>query len=201
MQRRSSADSGGDSRCPPRTVLPSGSHTVMNTFEELFDIVDVDDHVIGQRPRSEVHRLRLLHRAVHVFLFRPDGTLLVHKRSANKEEFPSLWTSSCSGHVSAGETYDASAPRELFEELGISASLTRLMNFAACEDTSFEFTVLYASESSDPLTPDAGEISEVRWMSPPDVAEWMKATPGDFSPAFRVLFQWFLEHGSQWNSP
>ena len=172
----------------------------MSPTEELFDIVDNDDCVIDQRRRSEVHRLRLLHRAVHVFLFRPDGVLLIHKRSANKEEFPSVWTSSCSGHVSAGECYDDSATRELFEELGISAPLTRLTKFAACEDTSCEFTVLYAAKSSDRLTPDAGEISEVRWLSLSDVAEWMKATPDDFSPAFRLLFGWFLEHGSQTSS-
>ncbi|HQX53770.1 MAG TPA: NUDIX domain-containing protein, partial [Planctomycetaceae bacterium] len=29
----------------------------------------------------------------------------------------SVWTSSCSGHVSSGEDYDETAPRELLEEL------------------------------------------------------------------------------------
>ena len=173
----------------------------MNPSEELFDIVDSTDHVIGQRPRSEVHRLRLLHRAVHVFLFRPDGKLLIHKRSANKEEFPSVWTSSCSGHVSAGETYDESAPRELFEELGISAPVMRLKRIDACRDTSFEFSVLYTSESNGTLTPDASEISEVRWMRPADIAEWIDKAPDDFSPVFRLLFGWFLEHGSRGSSP
>ena len=135
------------------------------------------------------------------FFFRPDGTLLIHKRSANKEEFPSVWTSSCSGHVSAGETYDGSAPRELYEELGISAPLTQWMKFAACEHTSLEFTVLYAAECNDTLRPDPVEISEVRWMSPADIAKWMDRTPVDFSPAFRLLFGWFLEHGSRESSP
>ncbi len=164
--------------------------------EELFDVVDCDDHVIRQSPRSEVHRLRLLHRAIHVFLFRSDGILLIHKRSANKEEFPSVWTSSCSGHVSAHESYDESAPRELVEELGISAPLIRLQKFDACEDSSFEFTVLYMTNSNDAVHPDSDEISELRWMTPHAVAAWMDRSPGEFSPAFRLLFKWFVEHGS-----
>ena len=34
--------------------------------EEMFDVVNERDEVIGQQTRSEVHRLGLMHRAVHV---------------------------------------------------------------------------------------------------------------------------------------
>ena len=91
---------------------------------------------MAKLPRSEVHRRKLRHRAVHVFLFRQDECLLIHKRADSKEEFPSVWTSSCSGHVSAGEDYDATAVRELFEELGIESAVERLQKFSACDDTS-----------------------------------------------------------------
>ena len=37
--------------------------------DELFDIVDSQDRVIGQRYRSEVHQLGLRHRSVHLFAF------------------------------------------------------------------------------------------------------------------------------------
>ncbi len=172
--------------------------------EELFDVVDPDDRVVRQLPRSEVHRARLLHRAVHVFVFRSDGKLLLHLRSARKEEFPSVWTSSASGHVGAGETYDDSAPRELFEELGLKARLVPLQKFAAGPDTSYEFTVLYQAHSDAPIRVDSQEISEHRWLEPSAIAEWIARTPGDFSPAFRRLFSWFLQCGSKsgiWNAP
>ena len=35
--------------------------------EEIFDVVDQDDRVIGQAPRSEVHAQNLLHRAALQF--------------------------------------------------------------------------------------------------------------------------------------
>jgi isopentenyl-diphosphate delta-isomerase type 1 len=164
----------------------------MSVSEELFDVVDGHDDVIGIRTRSEVHRLKLLHRAVHVFLFRPDGMMLIHQRSPTKEEFPSVWTSSCSGHVSSGETYDETAPRELFEELGIQAAVKRLQKFPACEDTSFEFTVLYHTESADPVRPDPDEITDIRWLPPDRIAAWIQSAPEDFSPAFRLLFAWYI---------
>lgn len=160
--------------------------------EELFDVVDEDDQVVDQLARSEVHRRKLRHRAVHVFLFRQDGCLLIHKRADTKEEFPSVWTSSCSGHVSAGEDYDATAVRELLEELGVDSAVERLQKFAACDDTSQEITILYRCCSSAAVTPDAGEIDAVQWMQLDAIQTWMARSPDDFSPAFRLLFGWYL---------
>ena len=78
-----------------------------------------EDRVIRQERRSVVHAQGLLHRAVHIFVFNSRGQLLVQRRSASKDEFPLTYTSSASGHVGAGETYDACAPRELTEEIGL----------------------------------------------------------------------------------
>ena len=162
--------------------------------EECFDVVDENDVVIDQLTRSEVHRRKLRHRAVHVFLFRSDGAMLIHKRSDLKEEFPSVWTSSCSGHVSAGEDYDITAVRELQEELGVESVVERLRKFAACPDTSHEFTTLYRCVSDAVVTPDPGEIAAIKWMSVEQIRFWMDQLPDDFSPAFCLLFRWFLKN-------
>lgn len=158
---------------------------------EEFDVVDENDHVLGRLPRSEVHSRGLRHRAVHVFVFRSDGKLLVHLRSPDKEESPGVWTSSACGHVSAGESYDEAARRELSEELGLQSPLRFLQKFSACPDTSQEFTMLYATLSDDPVTVDAAEISAVQWMTVAEIGHWLYRSPEDFSPAFRLLFQWY----------
>ena len=130
--------------------------------EELFDVVDENDVVLRQMPRSQVHAEKLIHRAVHIFVFRSDGRLLIHKRTNDKEEFPGVWTSSASGHVSAGETYDDTAPRELLEELGLRAELVRLHKFAPCEETCREHTVLYETVCDDPNRPrDVSLVGDV----------------------------------------
>lgn len=157
-------------------------------MEEQFDVVDENDCVLGQLPRSEVHRRKLRHRAVHVFLFRSDGRMLIHLRSGSKVEFPSVWTSSASGHVSAGESYDETAPRELLEELGVRAELNAARKFAACADTCHEFTWLYTAESDDEVAPDPGEIADTRWLTPDEISAELNESPKKFSPAFRLLF-------------
>ena len=87
--------------------------------EEIFDVVNERDEVIGQATRQEVHRLGLLHRAVHVLVFNSSGQVFLQKRSLKKDRQPGVWDSSASGHVDRGEDYDACAARELREEIGL----------------------------------------------------------------------------------
>src|SRR2546425_9138230 len=90
--------------------------------EEIFDVVNEQDEVIGRQSRSEVHRLGLQHRAVHVLVFNARGQVFLQKRSLTKDRQPGLWDSSASGHLAFGEDYDACAVRELREELGLELS-------------------------------------------------------------------------------
>ncbi len=164
--------------------------------EEIFDVCDAQDHVIGQATRSDVHARGLLHRAVHIWVFRSDGRLLIHLRSATKDEFPGCYTSSASGHVDAGETYDAAAARELGEELGIAAPLKWLVQLPAGTETANEHTVLYRCETDAAVTPDPGEIDRIEWRTVNEIAAMIDRSPDQFTPPFRSLFAWYRELGS-----
>jgi len=109
--------------------------------EEIFDVVDPNDQVIGQQSRSEVHRLGLRHRAIHLLVFNAKGELFLQKRSMKKDCFPGTWDSSVSGHVDTGEEYDACALREPREEIGLELAAVpeRLFKIDACEATGQEF--------------------------------------------------------------
>ncbi|MFK7819501.1 MAG: NUDIX domain-containing protein [Planctomycetaceae bacterium] len=159
--------------------------------DELFDVVDENDTVLCQLPRPVVHKEKRMHRAVHIFVFRSAGKMLIHKRTKTKEEFPDVWTASASGHVSAGEDYDIAAPRELCEELGVTTSLTRLHKFSPCPDTCNEHTVLYRTTSDEPLSVDENEIAAVEFLTLSEIHAKIERTPEAFSPAFRLLFRWF----------
>jgi isopentenyldiphosphate isomerase len=56
--------------------------------EEIFDIVNERDEVIGRLPRSQVHREGRKHRAVHVLVFNARGEIFLQKRSMAKDTFP-----------------------------------------------------------------------------------------------------------------
>lgn len=160
--------------------------------EEAFDVCDEQDRVIGRALRSEVHARGLLHRAVHIWVNRSDGALLIHRRSAAKDEFPLRYTSSASGHVDAGESYDAAAVRELREELGVELPLTYVTKIRGGPETANEHTVLYRGLSDGPFSPDPHEIECIEWRTVDEITKGIVFHPDDFTPPFRVLFAWFL---------
>ena len=93
--------------------------------EEIFDVVNERDEVIGQAPRREVHARGLRHRAVHVLVFNDRGEVFLQKRSQLKDTAKGKWDSSSSGHLETGEAYDACAVRELREEIGLTVASRR----------------------------------------------------------------------------
>ena len=158
--------------------------------EELFDVVNGRDEVIGQQPRSAVHRLGLLHRAVHVLVFNAAGQVFLQKRSRKKDRQPGLWDSSASGHVDAGEDYDACAARELREEIGLrlNGAPERLFKLAACAETDQEHVWVYRCEAEGPFRLHPEEIETGGWFTPEEVTRWMAERPEEFASALLVIW-------------
>lgn len=159
--------------------------------EEIFDIVNDRDEVIGQLPRRIVHRDGHMHRAIHVLVFGADGRVFLQKRSMSKDTFPGAWDSSASGHVDSGEDYDACAIRELREEIGliVNAAPRRLFKITACEETGHEFVWVYRLESNGPFTLHPEEIERGEWFAPAELTEWIAKKPQDFAASFIKIWK------------
>src|SRR3974390_3521401 len=117
--------------------------------EDIFDVVNERDEVIGRAPRKEVHARGLWHRAVHVLVFNARGEVFLQKRSMLKDTAKGQWDSSSSGHLDSGEEYDACAVRELREEIGLCLAqpLGRLFKIDAPVETGWEVCWVYRCES------------------------------------------------------
>jgi isopentenyldiphosphate isomerase len=86
---------------------------------ELFQVVDADDRPVAVRTRADCHAdSGLIHRSVFVVIDTGAG-ILFQQRGLTKDTYPGFWCLSCAGHVSAGESYDEAAQRELAEEVGV----------------------------------------------------------------------------------
>ncbi|MEU2543680.1 NUDIX hydrolase [Streptomyces iakyrus] len=92
----------------------------MSAADEILDIVDEHDQVIGQSPRGEVYARGLRHRCVFIQARDAEGRIFVHRRTPTKLVFPSLYDMFVGGVVGAGESYATAALREAEEELGVS---------------------------------------------------------------------------------
>jgi isopentenyl-diphosphate Delta-isomerase len=167
--------------------------------EEFFDVVNERDEVIGRASRREVHARDLLHRAIHVLVFNGRGEVFLQKRSLTKDTAPGLWDSSTSGHLDAGEDYDAAAVRELREEIGlvVAACPARLMRIAACAETDWEFLWVYQCASEGPFTLHPEEIERGDWFAPARVTRWLAEQPGEFASAFRLIWGRYVNAGGR----
>ncbi|MGO8675208.1 MAG: NUDIX hydrolase [Limisphaerales bacterium] len=171
--------------------------------EEIFDVVNERDEVVGRAPRSEVHRLGLMHRATHVLVFNSRGEVFLQKRSLKKDRQPGLWDSSSSGHVSSGEDYDACAARELEEELGWKATepLKRLFKLAASPQTDQEHLWVYRCEAEGPFRLDPEEIERGGWFAPEAVTRWVAERPEEIAGGLAVIWQTILKRNKGGGNP
>ena len=174
----------------------SGSSSALAS-EEVFDVVNAEDEVIGAEKRSVVHRKKLMHRAIHIFVFNSAGQLYLQKRSMLKDSARGKWVSSCSGHVDSGEDYDSAATRELFEELGLKEpdGFERVFKESPCEQTGQEFVWVYHCKAEGPFALDPKESSEGRWITIDKLEEWIRLHPRDFAWSFVHLWQKYVERG------
>jgi uncharacterized protein YhfF/isopentenyldiphosphate isomerase len=130
--------------------------------EELLDIVDEHDRVIGTAPRGEAYARRLRHRCVFVFVRDGQDRIFVHRRAPGKLIFPSRYDMFVGGVVGAGESYDDAALREASEELGVSglARPVPLLSFLYEGEAGHTWwSRVYEVRCDLPVSPQAEEIA------------------------------------------
>lgn len=141
-----------------------------DNLNEVFDIVDINDNVIGQATRKECNSdPELIHRAIFVLIFNDQNELLWQKRSHTKDVDPGKWVTSVSGHVNAGESYEESAVREVGEELGTDVSLAFLGKFLYRYRNESEYSAVFRASSNGPFRCNSDEISAIRFMTIEDI--------------------------------
>ncbi|MER5942609.1 NUDIX domain-containing protein [Streptomyces sp. NPDC001928] len=135
----------------------------MSSADEILDIVDEQDRVIGRSPRGEAYAKGLRHRCVFIEARDAQGRLFVHRRTPTKLVFPSRYDMFVGGVVGAGESYDDAALREAEEELGVSG-LPRpsyLFKFLYEDGTGQTWwSAVYEVRCELPVSP---QVEEVAW--------------------------------------
>jgi len=133
--------------------------------DDIFEIVDENDRVIGTAARSDCHgNPALVHRVAHVLVFDPEGRLLLQKRSRHKDIQPGKWDTSVGGHLDPGEDYLQAARREMAEELGISGvPLTFLFTSQIRNEIESEKVATYLATYAGTVRFAADEIEGVRF--------------------------------------
>jgi isopentenyl-diphosphate delta-isomerase len=163
------------------TAIPADSGVSTDNPDELFDLVDERDVVIGTVRRGDAHRdPALIHRSVQILVLDGSGRILLQLRSARKDLFPGYYCASASGHVMSGETYDATASREIVEELGVAPPLRGLGVTLVRSAYETEMTALFLARHDGPFNFHPTETDGGRFFTLEELRatrDWLPMTP------------------------
>jgi isopentenyl-diphosphate delta-isomerase len=163
-------------------------------LSERVILVDRDDRPVGTAGKLQAHRDGALHRAFSVFVFRPDGALLLQRRAWDKYHSAGLWSNACCSHPRPGEAIGVAARRRLDEEMGVRCDVVSAFSFVYRADVGgglieHEYDHVFVGTWSGVPRPDPAEVAEWRWASPEAVGQALLAGPHRFTPWFRIAFR------------
>lgn len=150
--------------------------------DELLDLVDENDQVIGTILRSKsmlVHREgKGFLRAAELFIRSKEVKLWIPRRSLKKTIAPGGLDYSASGHVASGESYEQSAIREIKEELNLDVDPKQLKLMHVFPPTGDEpkfFRAVYIYESDEVPNFNREDFTEYYWLSPKELLAKLEA--------------------------
>jgi len=155
--------------------------------QELLDIVNEKDEVIGQDTKENKFRKSLISRTVTIFILDDNKKLLIVLRSPEKRSFPNRYDAAVCGNVKTDESYEDAAKRELMEELSIDCDLEflgKIFNeFKEDEKTIKYFTGVFLGHFSGEVKL-SDELVELKRLSVEEVEELINKNKDQFTPGF-----------------
>lgn len=160
-------------------------------MQELVDVVDENDKIIGQEYKQTCHEKRLWHRGAATLIFKDSDCkeLLLQKRSKTKQVKPGIWCVP-GGHLSSGESYIEGARREAFEELGkFDSPFTFLFKLKKTADEDHEFVSVFKAISLGPFNIDKKEVEETKFVSLKQVLKDIDSNPEKYTETTIVILK------------
>ncbi len=166
--------------------------------DELLDLVDEKDRIIGEVWKSKAHKTpKLIHREVAVAVFNKNGEVLLQQRSLKKKIHPGFWTITTAGHVEKGENPKKTARREIFEEVGIKIKpvyFDKVQVTRAKTESRF-FWIYYAILNKKPKTKIAKkEVQKVKWVKIKELDGFLKKQKHPWSTTSHKMITKIAKH-------
>lgn len=170
-------------------------HPVVSFDSERLILVDADDHEIGHASKADAHAGKgILHRAFSLFVFNPEGALLLQQRAAGKPLWPGFWANSCCSHPRGGEDMATATQRRLAEELGFTCALDFVYKFTYHAEygeagSETELCWVYTGVSDAAVRVNDTEIAGWRYVQPAELDREMVEAPEHFTPWLKMEWQ------------
>jgi len=155
---------------------------------ELLTQVNEYNQVIGSISRGEAHEKKgVFYRTIYVLVKNDQDQVLIQKRSSTKDLYPDCWDLSVGGHVNFGQSYEATAVRELEEELGLHVSeedlITKGKVLVRLPSSGEYFNVFeYNLKPNETIAASEEEIGDTKWLTIEEIKNSMKDKPMKWYP-------------------
>ena len=165
--------------------------------EELLDLVDETDKIIGTTTKIDAHKNGYAHRVAAIFVFDENKNLLVQLRKTDN-----LLDHSSAGNIVSGETYNQAATRELKEELGLSCQIKKVGIFYADERVPIlklkivHWFGLYEARPEKKLLNEMvlldEEVAKIIPMSIDEIIKSMNEEPMKWTTGFKFTLNFYI---------
>jgi len=171
--------------------------------DELVDVVDENDKIIGQEMKWICHEKGFWHRIAGVLLFNSEGKIWLQTRN-KKKTGGGLLDFSASGHIGAGDSSLRGAYREMEEELGIKTNL-KVGNIKIFEDYAYDKNSkvkhvinLFLGNYNGPFKIQEEELEDIQAYSTEDIKKFMKKEPPIMTEGLKLtLKEYFKQNDFQ----
>lgn len=146
--------------------------------EEVLDLVDEQDNVIGSVTRKEVYAQGLRnYRVIHAFIINSEGKIWIPRRVETKKLYPGGLDYSIAGHVESGETYEEALVKEAQEEANLDLEKISYREIAQFNPHTHDvhcFQRVYEIKSDEAPNYNRDDFSGYEWLTPQEVIERFK---------------------------
>ena len=165
-------------------------------FNEIISLVNDQDEVVCSHWRAYPKPKGCYTQIGATFVLNNENQLVLQRSSKRKFKHPDKWTFSSGGHISAGETYEVGALRELKEELGIDGVAHSEIGVIRAEKENGQkgaFYHVFLVYHNGPYDIDTRETQGIQAFDISNLKTLIQKNAEEFNPTFLKAFCLFCE--------